>query len=167
MLPITKDLTHLASVIGSSMETCHQIAHGLSPLAMVRGGFIQALQDLTNMPAKGGIKVTLSIVEGAPLQLDTANLDHLFRLAQEAVTNALKHAAATWIQVKLDIQKTLVTLTVVDDGVGLPLKPTISNRLGLRLMRYRADMIHSRLAITREKPHGTRISCECPQGTRG
>jgi PAS domain S-box-containing protein len=164
MLPITEDLTHLASVIGSSMETCRQIAHGLSPLAEIRGGFIRALEDLTSMPAKGRTEVALSIVGGASLQIDTVSLDHLFRLAQEAVTNALKHAEATLIQIKLDIQAALVTLTVVDDGIGLPLQPIISNRLGLRLMRYRADMIHAKLTITRVEPRGTRITCECPQG---
>ena len=167
MLPITEDLTQLASVIDSSMETCHQIAHGLSPLAEIRGGFIGALQDLTSMPTKGGPEVALSIVGGAPLQIDTVSLDHLFRLAQEAVTNALKHAEATLIQVKLDIQAARVTLTVVDDGIGLPLQPNSSDRLGLRLMRYRADMIHAKLAITRIEPHGTRIICECPQGNEG
>jgi PAS domain S-box-containing protein len=164
MLPITEDLTQLASVIGSSMETCHQIAHGLSPLAEIRGGFIGALQDLTSMPINGEAEVALSIVAGAPLQIDTVSLDHLFRLAQEAVTNALKHAEATLIQIKLDIQAALVTLTVVDDGIGLPLQPIDSNRLGLRLMRYRADIIHAKLTITRIEPHGTRITCECPQG---
>ena len=167
MLPITEDLTQLASVIDSSMETCHQIAHGLSPLAEIRGGFIGALQDLTSMPTKGGPEVALSIVGGAPLQIDTVSLDHLFRLAQEAVTNALKHAEATLIKVKLDVQTALVTLTVVDDGIGLPFEPIISNRLGLRLMRYRADMIHAKLTVTRTEPHGTRITCECPQGNGG
>jgi signal transduction histidine kinase len=154
-------------VIDSSMETCHQIAHGLSPLAEIRGGFIGALKDLTSTSTKGGTEVALSIVGGAPLQIDTVSLDHLFRLAQEAVTNALKHAEATLIQVKLDIQAALVTLTVVDDGIGLPLHPVSSNRLGLRLMRYRADMIHAKLAITRIEPRGTRITCECPQGNGG
>src|SRR3984957_2730166 len=167
MLPITEDLTQLASVIASSMETCHQIAHGLSPLAEIRGGFIGALQDLTSVPANGGPEVALSIVGGAPLRIDTVSLDHLFRLAQEAVTNALKHAEATLIQVKLDIQAARVTLTVVDDGIGLPLQPISSDRLGLRLMRYRADMIHAQLAITRIEPHGTRITCECAQGKGG
>ena len=167
MLPITEDLTQLASAIGSSMKSCHQIAHGLSPLAEIRGGFIGALKDLMSMPTKDGAEVALSIVGGAPLQIDTVSLDHLFRLAQEAVTNALKHAEATLIQVKLEIQAALVTLTVVDDGIGLPLQPIISNRLGLRLMRYRADMIHAKLTITRIEPHGTRITCECPQGNGG
>ena len=163
-LPIIEDLAQLASVIDSSMETCHQIAHGLSPLTEIRGGFIGALQDLTRMPTKDGTEVALSIVGGAPLQMDTVNLDHLFRLAQEAVTNALKDAEATLIQIKLDIQVALVTLTVADDGIGFPLQPIISNRLGQRLMRYRADMIHAKLTITRIEPHGTRIICECPQG---
>jgi PAS domain S-box-containing protein len=166
-LPIAADLVHLAAAIGSSMETCRRIAHGLSPLAEIRGGFIRALQDLTSMPAKGATEVALSIVESAPLLIDAVSLDHLFRLAQEAVTNALKHAEATLIQVTLDIQAALVTLTVVDDGIGLPSRPMVSDRLGLRLMRYRADMMHAKLTITRIKPHGTRITCECPQGNGG
>jgi two-component system, NarL family, sensor histidine kinase DegS len=83
------------------------------------------------------------------------------------VTNALKHAGATLIEVKLDIQAALVTLTVVDGGIGLPLLPIISNALGLRLMRYHADMIHAKLTIMRKEPHGTRITCECPQGNGG
>jgi len=167
MLPIAEDLTHLTSVIGSSMETCRQITRGLSPLAEIPGGFMRALQDLTSMPSKGGTALALSIVEGAPLQIDAVSLDHLFRLAQEAVTNALKHAEATLIQIKLDIQAPLVTLTVVDDGIGLPFQPITSDRLGLKLMRYRADMMHARLTIARIKPHGTRITCECAQGNGG
>jgi signal transduction histidine kinase len=166
-LPITADLNLLASAIASSMETCRQIAHGLSPLAEIPGGFIRALQALTSMQAKGGANVTLSMVDGAPLQIDTVSLDHLYRLAQEAVTNALKHAEATLIQVKLDIQAALVTLTVIDDGIGVPSPPIVSDGLGLKLMRYRADMIHAKLTIAREKPHGTRITCECPQGHGG
>ena len=98
---------------------------------------------------------------------DTVSLDHLFRLAQEAVQMLLKHARATLIQVDLDIQAALITLTVVDDGVGLPAPPIFLNRLGLRMMRYRADMIHGKLTITRMEPHGTRITCECPNGSAG
>jgi signal transduction histidine kinase len=163
-LPLTADLDQLASVIASSMETCHQIAHGLSPLGENPGGFIQALTSLASMQPNVGTQVVLSIVEAAPLQIDTVTSDHLFRLAQEAVTNALKHAEATVIQVNLDIQPALVTLTVVDDGIGLPSPPIVSDRLGLSLMRYRADMIHAKLTIAREEPRGTRITCECPQG---
>ena len=100
-------------MIASSMETCHQIAHGLSPLAENPGGFIRALTSLASMQPNVGTQVLLSIVEAAPLQIDTVTSDHLFRLAQEAVTNALKHAEATVIQVNLDIQPALITLTVM------------------------------------------------------
>ena len=163
-LPLTADLDQLASVIASAMETCHQIAHGLSPLAENPGGFIQALTSLVSMQPNVGTQVVLSIVEAAPLQIDAVTSDHLLRLAQEAVTNALKHAEATVIQVNLDIQPALITLTVIDDGIGLPSPPIVSDRLGLSLMRYRADMIHAKLTIAREEPRGTRITCECPQG---
>src|ERR1700744_2263615 len=69
----------------------------------------------------------IALILNASARLTFCN--HLFRLAPEAVTNALKHAEATLIQVRLDIQAGLVRLTVVDDGIGLPLQPIISDRL--------------------------------------
>jgi PAS domain S-box-containing protein len=162
-LPILGDLSQLAAIVGTSIDTCRRIAHGLSPLADVQGGIVQALRDLTQMSAKFGPEVKLRVIEAAPLCIDVARVDHLYRVAQEAVSNALQHASATLICVKLDIQAALITLTIEDDGIGLPPQPTTSKRLGLKLMRYRANIIHANLTMTQGVPQGTRITCECPQ----
>src|ERR1700730_1322186 len=74
-LSIVSELLQLASVVGRSIETCRHIAHGLSPLADVQGGIIQALRDLTHMSAKRGPEVRLTIVDAAPLRIDLACLD--------------------------------------------------------------------------------------------
>jgi PAS domain S-box-containing protein len=163
-LGVSSDLVHLASIVGASIDTCRSIAQGLSPLANVRGGIIQALRELTQMPTSFEPQVSLTITDAAPLRINTTSLDHLYRLAQEALSNALKHASATSIRVSLNIQPASVTLTVADDGIGLPPRAAASKRLGLKLMRYRANIIHAKLTISGNDPHGTRITCECPQG---
>lgn len=163
-LEFTQDLRHLRSIISSAIETCHQIAQGLSPLTESRGDLVRALHDLTRMSRNDATQVLLTIIDSAPLQMPAASLDHLFRLAQETLANALKHAAATCIRMSLDVTLSSVILTVEDDGIGMPERPIVSDRLGLKLMRYRAHMIGATLETLRIDPHGTRIICKCPQG---
>jgi PAS domain S-box-containing protein len=163
-LEITQDLRHLVSIINSAIDTCHQIAQGLSPLTESRGDLVRALHDLTRMSTNHPTQVSLTVIDSAPLQMPAASLDHLFRLAQEALANALKHAAATCIRMSLHITPSSVGLAVEDDGIGMPERPIVSDRLGLKLMRYRARMIGATLKILRIAPHGTRIICKCPQG---
>jgi signal transduction histidine kinase len=163
-LEFTQELRRLSSIIGSAIDTCHQIAQGLSPLTESRGDLVQALHDLTKMSRNDATQVSLRIIDSAPLQMPAASVDHLFRLAQETLANALKHAAATCIRVSLEITPSSVILAVEDDGIGMPELPIVSDRLGLRLMRYRARMIGATLETLRIDPHGTRIVCKCPQG---
>jgi PAS domain S-box-containing protein len=157
------EIAQLSAILGASLDTCRHIAYGLSPLADTSGGIVQALRNLTKMPFDFRPQVDLVIVEGAPLLIDAVKVDHVYRLAQEALANALKHAASTRIRVRLDVQATHVTLTVEDDGIGLPQQAANSKHLGLKLMRYRARMIRATLAITRGNPHGTRVTLRCPR----
>jgi PAS domain S-box-containing protein len=156
--PIATDLTDLASIIGSSIETCRQIAQGLSPLSDTSGGIIGALRTLVDRPTHSQTSVTLEVTDTATLRLDNTTADHLYRIAQEALTNALKHASATRITVRLNVRAGSVTLTVTDDGIGLAKPRPNSRGLGLKLMQYRADLIGATLAIARQEPHGTRVS---------
>jgi PAS domain S-box-containing protein len=163
-LEFTRELRRLSSIIAAAIGTCHQVAHGLSPLTESRGDLVRALHDLTRMSRNDATQVSLRIIDNAPLQMPVANADHLFRLAQETLANALKHAAATCIRMSLDITPTSVILAVEDNGIGMPELPIVSDRLGLKLMRYRARMIGATLETLRIDPHGTRIVCKCPQG---
>jgi signal transduction histidine kinase len=130
----------------------------------MQGGLVRALKALTQRSSDHGPEVKLTVLKDAPLRLDGAVEDHLYRLAQEAVSNALRHAAASIIQMTLDIQPSRVALTIADNGTGLPRRVNTSKHLGLKLMRYRANIIHAKLSIGSIEPHGTRIVCECAQG---
>jgi signal transduction histidine kinase len=91
---------------------------------------------------------------------DTAAL-HLYRVAQEAVTNAVKHSGAKNILISLDRSKTHLCVSVMDDGKGF----TPGKRrkgLGLHMMRYRANALGGELKIERRKTGGMDITCKIP-----
>jgi signal transduction histidine kinase len=90
---------------------------------------------------------------------------HLYRIAQEAVNNAVKHSKAGSILVRLSATADRVELSVTDDGVGIPLGPAQKDGMGLHIMHYRARMIGGTLSIVRGEKGGTVVSCVAPQSS--
>ena len=87
---------------------------------------------------------------------------HLFRIAQEAVRNAVRHGGAKRIEVSLHTQNHCLTLMVQDDGSGLPPVSQRGEGLGLRIMAHRAQMIGATFAIERLPARGTMVRCLLP-----
>jgi PAS domain S-box-containing protein len=161
--PVAADLTQLRLLLRSSLEACRRVECGLSPLIDVNGGIVQALRALTKRPPHYTPQVALTVFESAPLRIAGDTLEHLYRIAQEAFANALRHASASRIEVRLDIKRLVITLSVEDNGGGMPRATLNSERVGLRLMRYRARIIGASLSITQAEPRGTMIVLRCPQ----
>jgi signal transduction histidine kinase len=88
----------------------------------------------------------------------------LFRIAQEAVQNAAKHAQATKILIRLVQEKDLWLLTVKDNGVGLRHDTPESEGMGLRIMQYRAGIIRGTLSVGNAEGGGVLVSCRAPIG---
>ena len=74
---------------------------------------------------------------------------HLYRIAQEAITNAVRHGKARSINIRLDSTADEIILTIIDDGIGLPENARNGEGLGLRIMAYRASMIGATFNIER------------------
>jgi two-component system CheB/CheR fusion protein len=127
------------------------------------GGIVQALRAMTKMSGEFMPQVALSVLEAAPLRMDGVSLDHVYRIAREAFANALKHASASRITVGLEIQPSVVSLIVEDDGIGMPRDMIGTQRIGLKLMRYRARMLGASMSIADAEPQGTKIELRCPQ----
>jgi two-component system, LuxR family, sensor kinase FixL len=128
------------------------------------GGLTGALRDLvTRLKRQSGPSVDISISEVSRLGLSAAVSDHLYRIAQEAIANALKHANASSIKVTLDVALEHVRLEICDDGGGVKEVGQNARGLGLRTMQYRASMIGARFEIAPFRPKGTRVICDCPQ----
>jgi PAS domain S-box-containing protein len=162
--PHAADLEQAYEVVRHALQSCQTIARGLSPIGATEGGLIFALRDLVSrLKAPLGPTVDISVSEVARLGLSPAATDHLYRIAQEALANAFKHAHANSIKVRLDVEPERVRLEICDDGQGLKDVGPNAPGLGLRTMQYRASMIGARFEISPFGPNGTRVVCDCPQ----
>jgi PAS domain S-box-containing protein len=158
------DLEQAEEVVRRALQSCRNIAHGLSSVTESQGGLISGLRDLVaRLKTASGPSLDFEAIETAPLGLSPAACDHLFRIAQEALANALRHAHANSITVKLDVEPGSVRLKICDDGDGLPFTELSASGIGLRTMRYRASLLGAKFQITRLDHAGTCIACECPQ----
>jgi PAS domain S-box-containing protein len=86
----------------------------------------------------------------------------LYQIAQEAASNAIRHAAASRITISLAAEGDLLVLKVMDDGAGLPQGADSAEGMGMRIMRYRADLLNGRLSVELEPTGGTRVVCKVP-----
>jgi PAS domain S-box-containing protein len=162
--PASAGVREAIAVIQGAIQTSRRIAQGLSSLTTLQGGLEDALGVLVEgLATTSGLPVRWSPRVGAPVRLDDVQAEHLYRIAQEAGTNALKHARATSLDLELVIDEGEVRVTVLDDGVGIP-GARIGAGLGMRIMKYRADVLGARLRIERRLPKGTIVECVCPNG---
>jgi two-component system, NarL family, sensor histidine kinase UhpB len=159
------DVDDIVVVVNRSIETARSLARGLSPLNSDRGGLVQALRALAARSRElYGLNVRFRSKIWPQLTLDETRSSHLFRIAQEALTNVARHAQATRADVRLLVADNKFTLTIADDGVGLDRSCKSINGMGLKLMAYRAGMIGAKLEISSNEPKGTlvRITGEQP-----
>ncbi len=162
--PDAETIDRLLTISQQAIKTCRSIARGLSPLNDAHGGLIQALRDMVSLHRdNSGEAVEFEAIESARLRLPADVLDHLYRIAQEAVTNARKHAQAKTIRMTLSILADVVSLEVADDGVGIEVTTQGADGLGLRNMRHRAQMIGAELTVGPRAGGGTRLACQISQ----
>jgi len=143
----------------------------LSPVNLERGGLSDALDGLAMHASElYGVTVTCTHRVKTIRPLSTELSNHLYRIAQEAVRNAVRHGQARSIRLHLHGARAKVRLTVTDDGVGMPSDAVDAPGMGLKIMRYRARILGGEVRFERADPRaeqqgkqpGTRIICECP-----
>jgi len=153
-----RDVTRIGSLIQDAIAQTRAIARGLYPLALDTQGLRGALESLASS-VDGIPGVSCSVTgEATPDAFTTIEATHLFRIAQEAVINALRHASARHLTIHIDAGPRGRGLSVADDGKGLPQEPD-KEGLGFRLMRYRAGIIGGKFSIHRGESGGTVIQC--------
>jgi signal transduction histidine kinase len=94
--------------------------------------------------------------------LDASIASQLYKIAQEAVTNAIKHAKAKTVGISLANGSGELILTVHNDGLPFPNLEVPATGMGLRIMNYRASLIGAELDIKGDGPRGTRLVCSVP-----
>lgn len=155
---------HDASLIEGSLKQvvmeARNLARGIFPVHVDRSGLAAALEDLGKMMSRlTGIPISVTDCVDVPLDAPEVSM-HLYRIAQEAVANAVKHSGATEIYVAMKLEDDLLELRVEDNGKGMP--PTARPRgdgMGLRTMHYRAQVLQGGLVIEPRAQGGTSVSC--------
>ena len=162
-LPFAAELDQLATLITTCIQSARRIVHGLSPLSGADGNLVMALRSLAETSSVDGLAVRVNTRLEAPLTLPLEARNHLFRIAQEALQNAQKHAGARHIDIELSVRADTIRLAILDDGRGPPAPALASSGLGMRTMRYRAASIGGRLSVRPRDPNGTTVTCDAPQ----
>jgi PAS domain S-box-containing protein len=149
----------IEKLLNQAIQQTRDLAHGLSPVKVTPAGLGAALQKLAD--TVGGIHGLRCVCRcPRPVRISDHHLAcHLYRIAQEAVQNALKHARAKNIIITLVAIGRRLVLTVSDDGTGIRLVRG-KRGAGLDNMHTRARLIGGRLKIQRRNRGGTAVSCE-------
>ncbi len=158
--PIASGLVQLAALATSCIQAARRIAQGVSPLSDADGNLLVALEALASRSCVDNTVVVFRPRLETPLVIGLEARNHLYRIAQEAVQNALKHAGARIIEIGLWVHSGGLCLTVNDDGVGLQRSGSRANGFGMRTMRFRASSIGARLIVGASKGGGVSVACE-------
>jgi signal transduction histidine kinase len=163
------ELDQIKQMVGTTVQQAHDLARGLFPEELRRGGITDALQELARRTQDMFGMVCDFRVE-TPVRLADANLaSQVYRIAQEAVNNAVKHSKAPMIHIRLAQRSGRIILTVRDTGVGFTPQAGSSGGMGQRIMKYRADLIGATLKVESACGKGTTVTCALPRkpGNKG
>lgn len=158
--PEADDMAEITDLVKEADQYARTLARGLIPVDLEGDGLGAALERLaTNAERLFGIRCSFEQM-GSVLLHDNSIATHLYRIAQEAVSNAVKHGKAAHVRMVLASGLGRVRLRIVDDGVGFP-EQLDDDRpgMGVRIMQYRARVIGATLEITRGVDKGTVITC--------
>ena len=159
-LPEAAEALRVTELLNQAVGEARSLAHGLYPVRPEANGLMVALQELA-LRTKELFKATCRFrCIREVLMTDNAMATHLYRIAQEAVTNALKHGHARRIQVGLSATSKWIRLTVRDDGRGLLAPPSQRKGMGIRIMQYRAGMMGGSLSILNRAQGGVVVICK-------
>jgi PAS domain S-box-containing protein len=158
-----RDVKKLESIILRSVEQTRNLARGFYPVDLEAHGLPSALQQLASSTKDSfGVSCVVTEEETFNGALIGPVAIQLFRIAQEAVHNAVKHAKAKQILIRLAKTDGNVTLTVQDDGVGLPPNLAEVKGMGLRIMQHRASLIGAKMEFANGPDKGAIITCIVP-----
>jgi PAS domain S-box-containing protein len=153
------DAADICELAGEAIAQTRRLARMLYPVDIEAGGLISALQGLASSTEDiFKISCRFKCNNVVPIR-DPVAARHLYRIAQEAITNASRHGKAKKVRIGLTSAKGKTTLKVASDGKIFRRIPAKKNGIGLKIMEYRANMIGGVLNIGRGRKGGTVITC--------
>lgn len=153
--------------IRQALDHVRRLSRGLVPVEVDADGLMAALEGLVRETNKlGTLKCVFTCPGPIPIA-DNTIATQLFRVAQEAVTNSLKHAHARHLEIRLhrepELDGLVTRLDIRDDGIGIDPIQDGSDGMGLQLMKYRAGLIGAHFDVSRGVSGGTVVTCLIPK----
>ncbi len=149
----------IAHHVREAIRQTRALARGLSPVALEAHGLMSSLQELAANAQEMFRVHCVFHCEKPVLIRENTVATHLFRIAQEAVSNAVRHGQATRIEISLTTAPERMVLSVSDNGTGLEPSRAPGQGQGLRIMNYRAAVVGGVLALERGAAGGTTVVC--------
>ncbi len=160
--PDAQDAAKLSDLAKTAVEWTHDLCRSLSPCVLETGGLSEAFRELAAY-AESLFKIDCDFQQtGNPAPLDPASAVHLYRIAQEAISNAVRHGKAQHVELALHHSSSVTEVQIIDDGSGIHSTAPSANSMGLRIMQYRAKMIGATVLISRRPAGGTVVVCRYP-----
>ena len=163
-VPEAADAAHIVELVQEATLDAQELARGLYPADLQVSGLLPALGELVSRVE--GIYGIRCRVEGGPVELPLGREaeTHLYRIAQEATLNAVKHGQPSSVVIRLTAVNGKTTLAVEDNGSGNGVGETKGKGMGLDLMRYRARMLNALFSLRPNPGGGTIVECSIPSG---
>jgi signal transduction histidine kinase len=154
-----QSLEAAAQIVNQNVGLARDLARNLRPFDFLPSGLISALRQLAAHTNK---RVPCRCNCSQKIQVRDKDISvNLYRIAQEAVNNSLKHAEATQIIIDLRRRNNVLVLSIRDNGAGF--QPSKKSRgLGIHLIKHRADVIDGTLSIKTRPGRGTTVTCKVP-----
>ena len=158
----TASAREIAEMVDHALTKTRSVARGFFTVGFDVAGLAESLREtVRNAQERSGVRCEIYWEENLVISNEDVVV-HLFRIAQEAVQNAVKHAAPSHIEVSLSRKDETVQLIIQDDGKGILASEKTGKGLGLRIMAYRAGIIGATLSIENPPEGGTRVICMIP-----
>jgi signal transduction histidine kinase len=158
-IPEAGDAREIARLVNSAVEETRQLSRGLHPVALDENGLMSALESLAEATQNVfRVSCVFRCQQAVPVR-DASTALHLYRIAQEAVTNAIRHGEPHHIQIELSAPAPYARLTITSDGRRFEEWPADHKGIGLRMMHHRAEMIDGTLEVQPGPGGGTKVTC--------
>ncbi len=166
-MPEAADAAKVVELVEEGITLARSLARGLHPVEMEADGLMAAFQELAENITVG-TKIQCVFERSAPVLIrDDSVATQLYRIAQEAVRNAVRHGKPKRIGISLAETNSLVRLCVEDDGIGIPEGAPEKGHLGIRIMAHRAAMVGGSFLMEPAPTGGTIVTCSFPRTILG
>jgi signal transduction histidine kinase len=152
----------VTELIEQGVAQIRDLARGLMPVQMDEAGLAAALEQLAASVSRLQ-NTTCRFQDGGQVRVEAPSVAiHLYRIAQEAIHNAIRHGSARTIEISLQKSESMAMLNIQDDGCGVSRAPARSDGMGISIMKYRSRLIGGNLKIDEPKTGGTIVRCTFP-----